>query len=160
MYATRTTTDCRFCGMADAECGARGMFRNAGACCHHCRPPWRRAHRERVERREQPEPPSPPPVVSVAPHPLDAAEEAEIVAGILRRAELDDAAGHPAEMFDRPSTAAYRALARSRGLDLADVVTAAVRGELADVVRRPAIATDEPPPPATAGRTPQKEEPT
>jgi len=80
------------------------MFAGAGRCCRRCRP-WHRAHRERVE---QPEAAPPPPVTTVAPHPLDRADGAELVAGILRRAEADAAVGGLAEQFDAPSTAAYR----------------------------------------------------
>lgn len=153
MFTTRTTESCRHCGMAAAECGARGMFRGAGACCWRCRP-FHRAHRERVERVEVPEPEPTAAVVSVAPEVLDRAAEDELVASILRAAEAEAAVvGGLVERFDQPGVAAYRSLARSRGLDLDVVVTAAVRGRLADVVRRPAVATDEPPDPATAGPT-------
>jgi len=91
-------------------------------------------------------------VTSVAPEVLDAAGEAELVAAVMRRAEAEAAVvDGSVEQFDQPSTSAYRSLAKSRGLDLADVVTAAVRGELAAVVRRPAITTDHKPDPAPAG---------
>jgi len=152
MFATRTTADCTHCGTSAAECQTRNLTGEPGRCCRRCRfTP--RSHRERTVRRELPEPPPPPPATSVRPSEvLDRAGEDELVGAILRAAELEDVAAVDGsiERFDQPGVAAYRSLAQSRGLDLETVARHAVRGELRAVVQMP-IATDEPPPPATAG---------
>jgi len=97
-------------------------------------------------------------VTTVAPpEVLDRGAEDELVLGILRRAELEDVAGGAPEMYDRPSTAAFRSLAVSRGVALDVVVRHAVRGTLSEVVRMP--ATTDPSAPATAGPTTSEGEP-
>jgi len=152
MFATRTTDDCKYCATPAAVCRARNLTGEPGRCCRRCRP-WHRAHRERTERRDLPEPEPPAAVTSVAPtEVLDRDDEDRVVAAVLEAAEADAVVGGAREMFDRgPSTAAYRSLARSRGLDLDVVVRSALRGRLADVVRMPSITTDHKPAPATAG---------
>jgi len=152
MYAARTTTTCRHCETPANECASRGIVAGAGACCSRCRP-HRRAHRERTERVEIPEPEPPPAPVSATPSEvLDRGAEDELVDAVLEVAKAEDDAGGVAEEYaDRPGVAAYRALAKSRGAELEEVVRLAVRGRLADVVRRPVVTTT--PDPATAEPT-------
>jgi len=157
MFTTRTTTDCKHCATPAAVCQTRNLTGEPGRCCSRCRP-WYRAHRERVERRDLPEPePQPAPVSATPSEVLDRGAEAELVAAVMRAAELEDVAGGAVELYDKPSVAAYRALARSRGAELEEVVRLALRGRLADVVRMP-IATDHKPDPAPAGSTSTKDE--
>jgi len=92
-------------------------------------------------------------VTTVAPsEALDAGDEDDLVFGILRAAEAEDVAAVDGsiEQYDQPSLAAFRGLARSRGLDLAVVVRHAVRGELRAVVQMPAITTEPTPDQAPA----------
>ncbi|MDQ3028905.1 MAG: hypothetical protein M3R09_02505 [Actinomycetota bacterium] len=149
MYASRTTTDCKHCGMAAAECQTRNLTGEAGRCCSRCRP-WHRAHRQRTERRDLPEPEPAAPVTSTPPEVTDRADEDRAVEAVLEAAKAEDDAGGVAEEYDRPGVGAYRALAKSRDVALETVVRHALRGTLADVVRMSPVATD-PPDLATAG---------
>jgi len=97
------------------------------------------------------EPEAPAPVTSTPPEVTDRADEDRAVAAVLEAAKAEDDAGGVAEEYDRPGVGAYRSLAASRGVALDVVVRAAVRGELADVVRRPTVVTDHKPDLAPAG---------
>ncbi|MBA3719293.1 MAG: hypothetical protein H0W95_03255 [Nocardioidaceae bacterium] len=130
---------CPGCGIAAPVCLA---FPAAGGrsrlkCCPRC------DHRQR--RVELPETEAPAPPTSTRVEVLDPADEDELVAAVLEVAAEDDAAGGRVEEYaDRPGVAAYRALAKSRGAELEEVVRLAVRGRLADVVRRPVVTTPDP----------------
>ncbi len=154
MYASRTVDSCKHCGTSAAECQTRNLTGEPGRCCRRCR--FTRSHRERVVRFEQPEPAPPPPVTSVAPSEvLDRAGEDELVAGVMEAAELEDVAAVDGsiEQYDSPSLAAYRSLAKSRGVGLDVVVRHATRGELRAVVQMPVATDDRKPDSATAEPT-------
>jgi len=130
---------CPSCGIAAPVCraspAAAAGDRSRLKCCPRC------DHRQR--RVELPETEAPAPPTSTRVEVLDPADEDELVAAVLAAAAEEDAAGGRAEEHaDRPSIAAYRALAKSRGAALAEVVRLAVRGELAAVVRRPPVVTE------------------
>ncbi len=68
------------------------------------------------------------------PTPMSRDEEDRTVAALLDRV----GEGDEVEFYDQPSLAAFRSLARSRGVDLETVLRAACRDDLRPVVALPA----------------------
>jgi len=117
---------CRGCGRDETGC-PRDAVRVEDRCCASC---W---HDGRSRRVELPEPEG-----SAAVRlgePLDQGDEDAVVQRLL------DAADGGVEQAGAVSVSAYRSLAASRGVPVEDVVRAACRGQLADVVRRPPKTT-------------------
>ena len=72
-------------------------------------------------------------------------EYAALSRGSNRSEPVDEAARIAADQgFDDTRLIAFRGLARSRGIDLADVLRAALKGELRSVVELPAVNKKRP----------------
>jgi len=138
MYATRTHHNCEHCGATVDACTMRVLTGEPGRCCARCSERAHPAITERTEVAERSDLRSEVPAADTAGVPMSREEEDAVVASILKRAAEDT--GGP-EFGDRASISAYLGLARSRGASLEEVVRAAVRGELVEVVRRPVKST-------------------
>jgi len=121
-----TNHACPDCGESEKFCGSTPMA-DGGTCCPACRA--RGYHALQPLELRSPEGPMPP-------APMSRAAEDRTVAALLAQARAGE--GDEVEFYDQPSVAAFRSLARSRGVDLETVIRAACRDELRLVVALPA----------------------
>lgn len=126
------TTSCPACSEDASTCTVRAMYPAQGTpplrrCCTRCSHAERRV--EVVARRVPPLPADDTPAT-----PLTGVELDTVVEAVLARADDDGV-----EQAGRVSIGAYKSLARSRGLGLEEVVRAAYRDRLRDVVAIPPL---------------------